>query len=103
MLDPRYNEKSLEELINECNSKHLVYIDLCEEKLNKIIGNTKIEKMISLPVDYSFPKITKALYNFKNRKMSKMEKAKNEIKLEWYDFINGNFSTNDNDEKKYLI
>ena len=98
MLDPRYNEKSLEELINECNSKHLVYIDLCEEKLNKIIGNTKIEKMISLPVDYSFPKITKALYNFKNRKMSKMEKVKNEIKLEWYDFINGNFSTNDNDE-----
>ena len=78
MIDPRINKKLISDYINNTNSKFIVIIDKIEKKIDSIMDETCIEKVISVP----------ATNSMKNKLLSKMGSLKKSKFTKWKDFIN---------------
>lgn len=55
LIDPRYSSDMIKDLINESNSKYLMTISLCNEKIKSIENETDLEKIISVMAENSVP------------------------------------------------
>lgn len=57
LIDPRYSEDMIKDLINETSSKYLITIDMCNDKIKKIENETTLEKIVSVKATNSVPVI----------------------------------------------
>lgn len=55
LIDPRDSVEGIKNALNETKTKHLVIIDICHPKIDKIIDETEVEKIISVAVSDSLP------------------------------------------------
>lgn len=81
MIDPRINCDLITEYSENCNAKFAVIIDKVEEKINKILTNTGIEKVISVSP-------TNSMSNLILRNLGKL---KNSRFIKWNDFVKKNY------------
>lgn len=95
LIDPRYSEDMIKDLIVEANSKCLLTIDLCNEKIKKIESETNLEKIISVSATNSVPIIRHIKKNnvVENEKwMNWTTFTKKESTYEENEYVQGKFS-----------
>lgn len=68
MVDPRINGELMTKYINNVNSNYIVILDKIEEKINSIIDNTNIKKVISV-------KPTNSMNNYLLKQLGKIKKT----------------------------
>lgn len=68
-IDPRTNAKRIEENLNKVNSKILVMLDIAYPKIDSIIRNTNVEKVICNSYTDSIPALKKPFFNIKLKEM----------------------------------
>lgn len=86
MIHPLSAEKEIKYYLNITKSKVLFAIDLAWSKIEKIIKETKVEKVIILSVKESMPTLLRIGYNItKGRKLKKLNYTNNI--LNWNEFI----------------
>ena len=94
LIDPRMNEESLKELVNEGKSTKLITIDLCCSKFSKIVDETHLTDSINVSVMDSLPfglkLLLKAKESLKEESSKRVDKINN---TSWNDFMKGNFDT----------
>ncbi len=83
IVHPLSAEKEIENYLVSCKSKYVLCIDLCLEKVQNIIDETYIEKIIVASPSDSMPIVLKFAYNLKN----KYKIPKNEKYIKWQDFV----------------
>lgn len=83
IVHPLSAEEEIENYLVSCKSKCVLCIDLCLEKLENIIDETYVEKIIIASPSDSMPMILKYAYKLKN----KYKTPKNDKYILWYDFI----------------
>ncbi len=105
MVHPLSSENEIEEFINGTNSKMIIVLDMCLDKVLNIKRNTKLQKIIVASPDSSLPPLKHYLYKITNyKKRVKLPKNDEDIVL-WSKFISsenrfiGNYYTpkKDND------
>jgi len=105
MVHPLCSENEIEECINGTNSKMIIVLDMCLQKVLNIKQNTKLQKIIVASPDSSLPPLKHYLYKITNyKKRVKMPKNDEDVVL-WSKFISsesrfiGNYYTpkKDND------
>lgn len=85
MIHPLSSEKDIEYYLNKSNSKIMLCIDIAYKKVNNIIDNTSLEKVIVTSATKSMERITAFLYwLLKGRKINIKE---NEKIILWDHFI----------------
>ena len=85
MIHPLSSEKDIEYYLNKSNSKVMLCIDIAYKKVNNIIDNTSLEKVIVTSATKSMERITAFLYwLLKGRKINIKE---NEKIILWNHFI----------------
>ena len=85
MIHPLSSEKDIEYYLNKSNSKVMLCIDIAYKKVNNIIDNTSLEKVIVTSATKSMERITAFLYwLLKGRKINIKE---NEKIILWDHFI----------------
>ena len=85
MIHPLSSEKDIEYYLNKSNSKVMLCIDIAYKKVNNIIDNTSLEKVIVTSATKSMERITAFLYwILKGRKINIKE---NEKIILWDHFI----------------
>lgn len=85
MIHPLSSEKDIEYYLNKSNSKVMLCIDIAYKKVNNIIDNTSLEKVIVTSATKSMERITAFLYwLLKGRKINIKE---NEKIMLWDHFI----------------
>ena len=95
LIDPRYSEDMIKDLIVEANSKYLLTLDLCNEKIKKIESKTNLEKIISVSATNSVPIIRHIKKNnvVENEKwMNWTTFTKKESTYEKNEYVQGKFS-----------
>lgn len=86
MIHPLSAENEIKYYLNITDSKVLFAVDLTWKKINSILKETKVEKVIIISVKESMPLFLKIGYTLtKERKITKPEKSKKIIY--WNDFI----------------
>lgn len=88
LIDLRKDLKEIEYCLNLCDTKALFVYDGALEKLNKIVGNTKIESVITVSATNSLPKPIQFVSNPKQY-ISNIRKRKNKNRnfLELNEFL----------------
>lgn len=81
LIDPRVSEEMIKDFLNETNSKYLLTIDLCNNKVKSIENYTNLEKIIYVSATNSAP-----LYVKMFAKKVKTDEL-NEKWIDWNDFI----------------
>lgn len=77
MIHPLSSEKDIEYYLNKSNSKVMLCIDIAYKKVNNIIDNTSLEKVIVTSATKSMERITAFLYwLLKGRKINIKENEK---------------------------
>lgn len=84
IVHPLSAEAEIKNYLVSCKSKYVLCIDLCLEKIERIIEETYIEKIIVASPSDSMPIALKFAYKLKN----KCKISKNEKYILWQDFIN---------------
>lgn len=64
-IDPRTNAKRIEENINKVGSDYLIMLDIAYPKINSIIRNTKVKKVICNSYMDSVPSLAKPIFKQK--------------------------------------
>ena len=62
MIHPLSAENEIKNYLNISRSEWLITIDFTEKKVDKIINDTKVKKVVLVGVGESMPPITKSLY-----------------------------------------
>ena len=75
ILHPLSAQEEIKNHINRVGSKVLLCVDICTEKLSKIIDNTPVEKVIVASAGESMPGIMKTLYALKCIKNFRYDKS----------------------------
>ena len=87
MVHPLCSENEIEECINGTNSKMIIVLDMCLQKVLNIKQNTKLQKIIVASPDSSLPPLKHYLYKITNyKKRVKMPKNDEDVVL-WSKFI----------------
>lgn len=90
-VDPRIPAKTIRDAINEVESNLIVIIDLCHPKIDKIIDETNINKIISVSSADSLPVLLNIGYRIKEKMFysngSTQLIPENDMYLKWHDFI----------------
>ena len=87
MVHPLSGQEEIKLYVNETNSKVLLMIDVCYEKVKEIINETSLYKTIVVSAKDSMPLLWKVAYQFtRGFKVSK-PKRKNKNYIYWNDFI----------------
>lgn len=68
MIHPLSSEKEIEFYLNKSHSKFMLCIDMCYPKVEKIIDNTNVEKVILAKVSSEMPLYMKLIYPFVSKK-----------------------------------
>ncbi len=85
MIHPLSAEPEIKYFVNISNSKFVVAIDLAFNKINHIINETKLKKVIIVSVGDSMPRHMKSLYKITKGRKIKLEPSDKTIK--WKSFI----------------
>lgn len=75
ILHPLSAQEEIKNHINRVNSKVLLCVDICSEKISNIIDETPLKKVIVASAGDSMPAVMKALYSLKCIKNFKYDKA----------------------------
>ncbi len=75
ILHPLSAQEEIKNHINRVNSKVLLCVDICSEKISNIINETPLKKVIVASAGDSMPAVMKALYSLKCIKNFKYNKA----------------------------
>ena len=87
MVHPLCSENEIEECINGTDSKMIIVLDMCLEKVLSIKQNTKLQKIIVASPDSSLPPLKHYLYKITNyKKRVKIPKNDEDVVL-WSKFI----------------
>ena len=98
MIHPLSGEEEIKEYLNSTNSVMLVMIDLCYEKIKKIIKETKVYKTIVVSAKDSMPRLLALGYSV--TKGLKIEKPKGSSEYIYYkDFLLKGYKYNGNYEE----
>ena len=91
MVDPRVPGEKLKNYINGCNSKYLVMINKCYPKIENIIKDTSIEKVVSISPAESLPfglKVAKKVAEeIESAQKYEVPIRKNPNYINWKEFI----------------
>ena len=79
MIHPLSSKNEIEFYLNESESRYILTIDLVYDKVMKIIGNTKVEKVIVSSVSDDMSKFKHAMYWFFSGRKNKIEKNEKAI------------------------
>ena len=86
LIEPRTNAELIRDRINESNSKILVVVDVFLSKILQIVEQTKLEKIIVIPISESMPRGVKL--GFRTTKGRKIQSIPNDTKyMYWKDFL----------------
>ena len=85
ILHPLSAQEEIKEHINRVNSKILLCVDICAEKIANIIDKTTLKKVIFASAGESMPFVMKKLYALKCIKNYKFDKSDNRY-VAWKDF-----------------
>jgi len=85
ILHPLSAQEEIKEHINRVNSKILLCVDICAEKIANIIDKTTLKKVIFASAGESMPFVMKKLYALKCIKNYKYDKSDNRY-VAWKDF-----------------
>ncbi len=85
ILHPLSAQEEIKNHINRVNSKILLCVDICTEKISKIIDETPLKKVIVASAGNSMPAVMKALYSLKCIKNFKYDKSDKRY-LSWSEF-----------------
>ena len=90
-VDPRIPAKTIKDAINEAESNLVVIIDLCHPKIDKIIDETNVDKIIAVSSADSLPLLLNMGYKIKEKKSysdgTSQPLPDNGKYLKWHDFI----------------
>ena len=86
MLDPRTDEKTLGECVNDSDSKLLITLDTVSDKFISVKDQTKLEKIVSVSAIESMPALTQKIVKVLKPELKSKTKDKDMVK--WKDFIN---------------
>lgn len=85
MVHPLSSENQIRDFINKVNSKMVITIDSSYDKVNNVLNNTKVSKVVSVSPSDSMPLPLKIGYSFTKDAV----KINDDSKLtKWNDFIN---------------
>ncbi|MDD6796239.1 MAG: AMP-binding protein [Clostridiaceae bacterium] len=85
MIHPLSAENEIKHFVNVSNSKLIITIDIAFNKINHIISDTKLKKVIIVSASDSMPIYLKVSYLLTQGRKVKLEHQKNAIK--WSNFI----------------
>ncbi len=85
MIHPLSAEPEISYYLNVSNSKYILTIDLSFNKINHIVADTKIEKIIIVSVADSMPLHMKLLYSLTKGRNIHLESSSNSIR--WNNFL----------------
>ncbi len=85
ILHPLSAQEEIKNHINRVNSKILLCVDICSEKISKIIDETPLKKVIVASAGNSMPAVMKTLYSLKCIRNFKYDKSDKRY-LSWNDF-----------------
>ena len=94
MIDPRTNAEGIKDYVEECDSKLLFFVDVIQDKINKIKDQLKCENIISISPSDSLPFPLSVAVNLK-KKLNGDKST--ELSTKWKKF----YSIGVNDSKKY--
>lgn len=84
-IHPASSENEIKDAVNEMDSKVLIVIDTNYLKVENIISQTKLKKVILVSIATYMPVLNKIVYNFHNKVTLKLAKTKKY--LIWQDFV----------------
>lgn len=86
MLHPLLSENEIKQALNTYDTKYLVALDITLNTVDKIINDTKVEKVIVISPSDSMNIFMKILYNLKTFKTRKKHLDKNKY-IKWKNFM----------------
>ena len=87
MVHPLSGQEEIKLYVNESNSKLLIMIDICYEKIKEVIKETSLEKVVVVSAKNSMPLLWQVGYEFtKGFKVEKPKKKDNNY-IYWNEFI----------------
>ena len=95
MVHPLSGQEEIKLYINETNSKVLLMIDVCYEKVKEIINETSLYKTIVVSAKDSMPILWKVGYQFTRGFKVEKPKRRNKNYIYWNDFIINGFNYNE--------
>ena len=93
LIHPLSGENEIKHFLNKTNSKFIVCIDIACEKIENIIGDTKIKNIIIVSASDSMPRYLSALYKTMNihkqafNVLNILLKKNKDKMIKWNDFI----------------
>ena len=87
MLHPLLSENEIKNSLNKYRSSFVVVLDVALDKLNNILDQTKVEKVIVISADNSMPLYMKLVYPFVNKNKPKTNIKNNDKYIKWSKFI----------------
>ena len=84
IVHPLSAQEEIKNYLVSCKSKCVLCIDLCWEKIQKILDETYVERIIIASASDSMPRLLRVAYSFKNN----YKMPENEKYLLWREFIN---------------
>lgn len=88
LLHPMLSTTEIKNALNSYHVKHLVVLDQVFLKIENVLDDTSVEKVIILSPSNSMKRINKILYNIINYKNSKIYLKNNDKYLSWQKFNN---------------
>ena len=85
LIDPTTNNERIADFIDVFDSKYLVMVDIAYPKLNKILKNSKLEKVITVSPADSLSNVMKFGYKLKNM-ISNIKKETKKLNIPFGDF-----------------
>ena len=85
MIHPLSGEKEIESFLNMSESKYLISIDVAINKIDNILNNTKLERVVVCSVAESLDLFKSSLYWLKSGRKIKI--PKNNVYISWKDFL----------------
>ena len=86
ILHPMLSENEIKDALNLYDTKYLIVLDIVVPKINKILNNTKVEKVIVINPSNSMKIVMKVLYNVKTIK-KKYKYILSSRYLSWNNFM----------------
>lgn len=99
MIDLTTNDESILTRINNTNSEYLIMMDSLKGKIDNIINDSTLKKVISVSPTNSLPKIVNTIIAMKTGEKKEQLSGKY---IDWNDFINNGKSKTNNYETSYI-
>lgn len=91
IVHPLSAQEEIKRYLNSANSRFLLAIDLCCRKINGIIDDTNLEKVIIASAGESMPILMKTAYSLKNKNKNGYDKSDKRY-ISWQSFLKQSMS-----------